>query len=227
MKNTLFILSLLILFSSCSSFKNPQPIDGKKLSAIPAEWQGTYTFNEDSVISKYVIRENQIEIFDQRKIESPISNYSIKDGKHYISKVVMSTMENTNLSTEVNKIEEVYLPVFKNDSVFAFRMEHEKFEIGKNMVLMNCPGYYVLNLKFESWIPLLLMKNGSFMDLYSLNDKYLGKSTKDEDGTIIDDFTTNEFSAFVKKKSKYFETSSIRFDTTKKQMVNNPKNKKK
>ena len=158
MKNILSTLSILALLSSCSSFKNPQPIDGKKLSVIPNEWLGTYASNEDSVISKYVIRENQIELFDQRKIESPISNYSIKDGKHYISKVVMLTMENTNLSTEVNKIEEVYLPVFKNDSVFALRLEHDKFEIGKNMELMDCPGYYVLNLKFESWIPLLLMK---------------------------------------------------------------------
>jgi hypothetical protein len=107
MKNTLLLISILVLFSSCNSFKNPQPIDGKKLSSIPTEWHGAYTSPEDSIISKYIIKANQIETFGQQKIESPISNYSTKDGKHYISKDVTLEMENTNLSAEVKKLEVV------------------------------------------------------------------------------------------------------------------------
>jgi len=225
MKNILSTLSILALFSSCVTFKNPQPIDGRKLSEIPTEWLGTYTFPEDSIIAKYIVKANQIELFDQREIEFPLSNYTTKDGKHYMNKLVTVEMKNTSLSSEVEKIEEVYFPVFKNDSVFAYNLEYQKFEIGKNMELIDCQKYHVLNLKYEGWLPMFIFKNDSFLDVYTFKNKSLENFTKDEEGTITKDFTISEFSAFIRRKSKYLNSSSIHFDVSKKQAVNNPKHK--
>lgn len=222
MKNIFSILTILMLFSSCSTFKNPQPIDGQKLAKIPTEWCGTYTFPKDSIISKYIIKGDQIEVFDQRKIEFSISNYSLKDGKHYMKKQVKIEMKNTELSSEVEKMEEVYFPVFKNDSVFAVRLDYQKFEIGKNMELIDCQKYHVLNLKFEGWLPLLLMHNANFIDMYTLDNNRLSKLTRDEEGTITIDFTTSEFSALTRRKSKFFDATSIHFDILKKLIVDNP-----
>jgi hypothetical protein len=209
------------------TFKNPQPIDGQKLTEIPTEWIGTYTFPADSIIAKYIVKANQIELFDQREIEFPLSNYITKDGKHYYNQLVTVEMKNTGLSSEVEKMEEVYFPVFKNDSVYAYNLEYQKFDIGKNMELIDCQNYYVLNLKYEGWLPLFLFKNDTFLDVYTFKNKSLDNFAKDEEGTITKDFTISEFSAFTRKKSKYLNTSSMHFDISKKQALNNPKHKEK
>ena len=222
MKNVFFIIIALLFLSSCATFKNPQPFDGKQLTEIPVDWRGDYSCPTDSCISRYVIKENQLEMFDQRQIEEPISSYSTKGGKHFIKRMVNET-EKSEFAVE--KTEEIFFPVFKNDSVYALTIAYNKFEIGKNLVLMDCGKYHVLNLKFEAWTPILLIQNESFVDLFTLVNKEFENKPRDENGHITSDFTMKEFSKYVRKKTKYFNTSSMHFDIINKKFVPNPYHK--
>jgi hypothetical protein len=61
--------------------------------------------------------------------------------------------------------------------------------------------------------------------VYAFKNKSLDNFTKDEEGTVTKDFTISEFSPFIRRKSKYFNSSSVHFDVSKKQAVDNPKYK--
>jgi hypothetical protein len=207
MRNTLSILVLLVLVSSCSTFQNPQPIDGIRLDSFPSDWQGKYACSaEDSCdIGYYLVTKNTLEFGVEEDIQTTKANYFLENGKHMVKKYVndLGTIGSIEKHYELTNFE------FRNDSIFGTYLNPVLHQLGKNLHLIKSGQVYVLNFGNDSgWFPILIYPLNNEIRMYSIKQKYMDKLKLNDQKQIVENLTVHDINHFFAHKSKYLNIGS-------------------
>jgi hypothetical protein len=228
MKFYLFIILLSTVLYSCSTFQNPQPFDGVRITAIPSEWIGQYKCLQDSCVLKMSIESTKVELTSQSEVAEPVSAYFENQGKHYVREAAL--YEYADEGYKKNDSTEVFFPKWENDSIKALSKEVQTMIFGQELILRRSGPIYIANVrqidiekkkKIDKplWVPIVILPKGEFLEFYYIDEKKFERLERNKQGIITEDLSSSDFSELVRKKRKSLISFGFQLNVQDKKMI--------